>query len=461
MRAPRGSFHALWLTCAVLALRPVRAADGLVEELLGPTRTAAHLAWPFVVAATRSVSAAEREADAEAAEEQGEEIAEELVLASLPVPDGPLWRGRRRVPARVLRRPSGDRDEIVVEPWALAGIEVGMPVTTGAAYVGRVVSIDRDARTATVRLVTSKDGAVGALLERDERATTPAPPVRFVVGGVALGPRPEVGEAHLLLAAHNPSVPGANPRGELVVDELLPELDPYHELSRGFRLGRIAESSTEGDWRVEPLVDFLHGLYTVVIVTPLSGPPVEPPAHPLADGRWAFARVVAAGDPSPWRSSLVLDVATLVPVGAAVVRDGRLLGRVQSSTRFGADVRLLDDPGLAFPVAGMPLGTEDDEPRVLGRVVALGTDPRTGRPRFHLRDAVAFEVEGVPEGEPVRVRLVTGSGEVGLPGGLVVGEAEITTGSSGGRGKRFELLDAADPFASSNVLLVRTGEARP
>lgn len=457
-----------WAACALLALRPIPAVDAAVERALAPVRLAGRVFTPLAELGG-SVSATERRVRSIAAEGYGAAVLEDLVFASLP-PE-PLREDRRCVPARVLDRPSGRRDELVIEPWTLVGVEVGQPVVQHDAYLGRVVAVDPERGRATVRLITDRELFVGAVHVPPEPAADGSAPARFVVGGVAIGPRrDDGGEPALWLAAHNPSRPDVPRGGELVVDELLDELDPFAELSRGFRLGPLDLGVGEGDWHTEPLVDFLFGVYQVVIVTPPGAPQVQPPPHPLFEARWARARRASAGDPNPARAGVALWVEDGgdVPRGAAVVAGGRLVGRVTATTPLGIDVALLADPGLTLPVSGVPVEIEtpygewvpshDTQPRVLGRIVSLGLDRTSGRAAFHLRDAVPLELVGLDEGTRVRVRLVTGSGEAALPSALVVGEAILTTGSSGGRGRRF-LLDAPiDPLRGAQRLFVRLSD---
>jgi len=457
MRSVPALFHLTWAASLVFALRPVASVDRLAEEAFAPLRFLARAARPLVFVGGDVVEARRLEVRAAAAASYGRAIAEDLLAASRPsAPE--LLAGRRLVPARVLRRPDGERDEIVLAPWSLGGVAVGQPIASGDHYLGRVVALDAARGEVTARLVTGL--SVGARLVA-EPLSAGGEPVRFVVGGVVLGALPiGGGEAPVRLAAHHPSRPSDTLAGLLVVDEYLADLDPFHALSRGFVLGDLERGASESDWQVVPRVDFLHGVSEVVIVCPVSAPAPTPPPHPIVDEHWRVATIDTPGDPSPWRASLVCRVAggERVPIGAAVVRDARLLGRVTSSTRFGVDVALLADPGVGLPVAGVPLDVPGALPRVLGRIVSLGRDPSSGRVRFHLRDALPFEVDGVAQGTRVRVRLVTGAGEVGLPAGLLVGETELVTGSSGGRGRRFELSDVPDPYDSESPLYVRTFE---
>jgi hypothetical protein len=456
MRSVPALFHLTFAASLVLALRPVASVDRLVEEAFAPLRVVVRVARPLVFVGGDAVEARQLEVRAAAAASYGLAIAEDLLAASRPK-SPELLAGRRLVPARVLRRPEGERDEIVLAPWSLDGVVVGLPVASADHYLGRVVAIDAERREVTARLVTGL--SVGARLV--PLAPDGREPVRFVVGGVVLGALPiGGGEAPVRLVAHHPSRPDDALAGHLVVDEYLADLDPFHALSRGFVLGDLESSASENDWHVVPRVDFLHGVSQVVIVCPPTAPAPTPPPHPIVDDHWRLALVDTPGDPSSWRASLVCRVAggERVPIGAAVVRDARLVGRVTNSTRFGIDVALLADPGVGLPVAGVPVDVPGALPRVLGRIVSLGRDPSTGRVRFHLRDALPFEVDGVPQGTRVRVRLVTGAGEIGLPAGLLVGETELVTGSSGGRGRRFELFDTPDPYDSDSALFVRAFE---
>jgi hypothetical protein len=457
MRSVPALFHLTFAASLVLALRPVASVDRLVEEAFAPLRVLTRVARPLVFVGGDAVEARQLEVRAAAAASYGLAIAEDLLAASRPAAPE-LLTGRRLVPARVLRRPEGERDEIVLAPWSLEGIVVGLPVASADHYLGRIVAIDTELHEVTARLVTGL--SVGARLV--PLVPDGSEPVRFVVGGVVLGALPiGGGEAPVRLVAHHPSRPDDALAGHLVVDEYLADLDPFHALARGFVLGDLERGASENEWHVVPRVDFLHGVSQVVVVCPPSAPAPTPPPHPIVDDHWRLAWIDTPGDPAPWRASLVCRVADgeRVPIGAAVVRDARLVGRVTSSTRFGIDVALLADPGVGLPVAGVPLDVPGALPRVLGRIVSLGRDPSTGRVRFHLRDALPFEVDGVAQGTRVRVRLVTGAGEVGLPAGLLVGETELVTGSSGGRGRRFELWGTPDPYDSDSALFVRAFEA--
>jgi hypothetical protein len=90
----------------------------------------------------------------------------------------------------------------------------------------------------------------------------------------------------------------------------------------------------------------------------------------------------------------------------------------------------------------------------------LGRDPLTGRPLLHWQSSLAFELPGAPAGTPVRLTLFTGTGEVGLPAGLLLGESYVRTGQTEGSGQRLALTDAsADPGPDRPLWVRRPGAA--
>jgi cell shape-determining protein MreC len=421
----------------VLAVRPVPLVDRVVYELCSPLRFLAQLTWPVRNAAPRPVLAADELLRIGLLEEAASRETLHALHRAVLVEGRGLTEGRRQVPAEVVERASGGPDRIVIRPWTFDGIAPGLPVVHRDAYVGRVSSVDLARGRVEVDLVTARDFFVGARVD----AADAGGPVSLVVGGLAVEAR-GAAEPRTWLAAHNPSRP---PReGSAVrVGELLPELDSGGGLAEGYLLGRLERGANDGDWRVRPVLDFLHGLYHVVVLTdggPRSTDPV-PPLHPLEEDRWVRARALTAGDPSPWRESHVLDVGRSAGVqpGAAVVSGARLVGRAGPASALGAVLHSLADPGLSIPAVGRPVEDPDAEPRVLGRLVSLGrrTD---GGILFHWRDVTLAPVSnGEAPPPPVRMRLFTGSGESGLPAGLLLGEALMPMYSSEGRGHRIVL----------------------
>jgi hypothetical protein len=86
--------------------------------------------------------------------------------------------------------------------------------------------------------------------------------------------------------------------------------------------------------------------------------------------------------------------------------------------------------------------------------VALGS-AAPGVLDFHWRDVTLPEAQGGESPPPQPTRLLTGSGEIGLPAGLLLGVAELPTQSSAGRGHRLQLRDVGPPTAALRSLWVR------
>ncbi|MBI1381470.1 MAG: hypothetical protein GC161_10345 [Planctomycetaceae bacterium] len=125
---------------------------------------------------------------------------------------------------------------------------------------------------------------------------------------------------------------------------------------------------------------------------------------------------------------------------------------------FGATVRLLADPGLELTVLAERLDTPDEAPLLLGRWVSTGRDPASGQPRFVWRDVVPLPPEnGV---RTARARLYTAAGDLGLPGGLLLGYADLPLGSSGGAGHVVLLEGAEDAARGEESLWVRQSDSR-
>ena len=101
---------------------------------------------------------------------------------------------------------------------------------------------------------------------------------------------------------------------------------------------------------VEPELDYLDGLFHVVVLAPKDAtlPTDEPMPQALADQGWVRARPLSHGDPTSWRETLKLTrgLERGVTPGAAVAFGARLIGRVTRVGPWGSDASLLGDPGL-------------------------------------------------------------------------------------------------------------------
>ena len=445
----------LWVGLLLLSLRPLPFLDRALDTLLVPARFVGELATPLAVIFQNRVAAAEAALKQSAPRELEENARVLAGLSRAAEPSGRAFlQSRRIVHAEVSGRVSGNRDSIelrlhqagarkaAADPtW---GILPGFPVASGDAYVGRVSEVYAGGRV-EVDLVTGSDFHVGAAV-----ITPEGNEVRMTVGGVRKLPRQRGGGAlDIQLVIHQPSDRELE-FGLARVDELFDDAEPFGWLSEGLRLGEVRRDQQSDTWSILPELDYLDGLYQVVILAPPDPahgvtPPVEPVVY---DGQWLAARPLGVGDPSPWRSSRKIAAGRShgVRAGAAVSAIGaRLVGRVQRAGLFTSDVSLLDDPG--FSVVAVALVEGEEEPRVLGRLVSQGRDRDTGEVRFRWFVRVSLDLlpwdavepgaaQGDEEAQPLaprRARLFTGSGDPGLPAGFFFGEAWLPVDSEPGQ----------------------------
>jgi len=438
----------VWGGLVYASFRPIEPLERGLSVALAPLRWVARLGAPFELLAGRRVAAAERElarlGAAEAAE--GARALARLAERALPL-DAALQAGRRFLPAEVVGR--ARKDECWLALPSLDGVQLGAPVVCGDAYVGRVVEL-RPARAderahARVELVTGAEFRVGAEVRRGEER------VFLTVGGLAAR---RAGELRAIrLAAHQPSDPGLS-EGVARVHELFPDAQPCSHLAEGFRLGTLRREHARGSLWLEPELDFLDGLYQVaVVVEGTSGVGAASPFEPaLEDGGWLATRASTALEPAAWRRTLRLPHgrSSGVAPGAAVTGFGaRLIGRIDRVEQATSAVALLADPGCT--VVALALDPADGEPHVLGRLTALGAAP--GGVRFRWSVRVPFELLG--EADEVRVRLFTGSGEPGLPGGLFLGEARLPRRAAAGEERELVLECSVDPADLRTVFVRR------
>ncbi len=423
----RTFYLVLLLVCAGLSLRPVPVVEAVLELLFVPTRAIAGLVAPVEWLRSSEVRAAER--DLFARSEAGRTEAEELLSAEqrAALPSEPLRAGRRLVHGEVIRRSQGHLDRVAVRvPRASRrGLDVGMPVVTGDEYLGRISSLDaHDPSLIHVDLVTGSDFFVGAEVFREDRAAdlvgTP-----IIVGG--LTPEPAGSEHELHLAVHDPSRRGAR-RGRVQVLEIEAYGEQYTELANGFLLGTMESVPLEGGGeltRISPRIDFKSGLFQVVVLAPARGAGSEEEALSLdtfVDQSWIRVRALTRGDLTPAREGRRLAggwTEGLAP-GRAVAFGAHLVGRVGDVGWTTADLLGLGDPGLRLAALAQLDG--DPTPRPLGELVSLGRQRSDGRLRFRWTSRVELG-----PGSEVSAELFTGSGEEGIPRGLVIGRALLPT----------------------------------
>ena len=455
----RSTRFLVWCALLLLALRPVAPVEAAVAWVTAPLRVLGELAAPLRIFERRSLLAAERVLAESAFDEEEQSVRLKRDLQRGAEPSDPALREHRILVAGEVRgRDPASDDRILVRLSDIRGVRAGLPVVAGNNYVGRVLSVDADGvrgedgtewGTVVVELVTAAGFHVGASIDavgEDGR------PVYCTVGGLyiasgassraslrGLSARDggaERGRAADLWAArrlclHNPSdrkLAGGLAR----VDELFDDAETFAELSRGFVLGEV-QRLPEGEWQIIPQLDFEDGLFQVVVLVPEDAGAVQDTAPELAsDARWRLTRPLVARGSSPWREAAVINAGSLAGLeeGAAVTAVGqRLVGRVSRVDPLTARVAFVGDPGFQIVAVARIEGLA--EPLVMGRLVSMGRDDRTGDVLF----AWLSQVEGeLPGGEAmVPARLFTGSGDPGLESGYFVGSAMIPRRSSGRR----------------------------
>jgi hypothetical protein len=432
---------------ALLALRPVPIVERGLDWLLVPARGLAELSAPLGWFQSQDALAADpARKRVRELERARHELLERVVLDSAQPSDpqlggrlGQLSWMRAEVVERSAREP--DRIRIRLEDDSL--LRHGLPVVSGDSFVGTI-----DLRSAAgrlhpgglveVRLITERDARIGARVERDAAdsigsgATAPGIS-RLVVGGLA--PRQS-----LRLDVHNPSYRTVH-SGRVVVDEPDPNAGPTY-LADGFFLGElkneqfVSEDSPSGApprevLGVAPLLDYATGLYQVLVLAPGRTGLVSAQSkktYVLDDGGWLPARLHLRGETSPWREGrkLALGRRHGVQAGAALASGTRLAGRVTRAGLWTADVALVGDLGFAIPVVALlrSVSGELPEPHVLGRLVGFGRRVG-GVVRFRWSATLELSPD---RGESVEATLWTGSGEAGVPRGLLLGEALLPTG---------------------------------
>jgi hypothetical protein len=352
---------------------------------------------------------------------------------------------------------------------AEAGVAPGAPVVCGDVFVGRVVERASGASRARVQLVTEASFRVGAQVhtsasepEAGAGATAGGEPVYLTVGGLRTSRRR--GEPRVVrLAVHQPSS-DALAGGLARVHELFADAEDFAALAEGFRLGTVRREGERGAFWIEPELDYLDGLLLLAIVVPAAetGPtaPPAPSALAQADGRWVATRALTFGDPSPWRSTIKIPLGRRAGVraGSAVTGPGaRLVGRVARAASHTADVALLTDAGFTCVAIAEVEG--EREPRILGRITTLG---RGADGTIRLRWSVRQPLASTSTGAALRARIFTGSGEPGLPGGLVLGSALLPPSAEAGEERELALDPGVEPL-DVRALFVRceAEDARP
>lgn len=434
---------------ALLALRPVPLVEAGLDWLLIPARGLAELSAPLGWFQSRDALAADPQRKrVRELERERHELLERVVLDSAQPSDPRLVERLGElswIRAEVVERHAREPDRIVIRVEDASFLRHGQPVVSGDSFVGTVDLRAGDAqrlrqRLVDVRLITERDARIGARVERppsdpagSQTLVGSADPAasRMVVGGLA--PR-----QRLRLDVHNPSDRTVH-SGRVVVDEPDPRAGLTY-LAHGFLLGELvnepylAQDAAPGEparmvLGVAPRLDYATGLYQVLVLAERdTAPPSSdvPKVDVLDDGGWLPARLYLRGETSPWREGrkLALGRRHGVRIGAALASGTRLAGRVMRAGLWTADVALVGDLGFAIPVVALLHSAEPPVPHVLGRLVGFGRQVG-GVVRF--RWSATLELS--PDlGPAVQATLWTGSGEAGVPRGLLLGEALLPTG---------------------------------
>ena len=417
------------LALAVLSLRPVESVDRLFDVLLAPARVFAELSAPVGWLQGRRAHASDPgEEGLRAAERRQNAQLERAVLDSAQPADprrldGVGWRH-----AEVVRREHGNLDRIRIRVDGRSGLEPGLPVVSADYYVGVVVDrwggrggVPQDDEL-LVELITSAKARIGASVEGGEMPGLTDLTADLVVGGLA----PVSGREYL--DVHNPERRGIE-RGRVVVNDSRELAEDHAYLANGFLLGELERVVEDGKevLGVRPALDYETGLYQVLVLLPGDGPLATAARREsiLEDDGWRRARFFLRSELSWWREGRKLSLGRIhgVERGAAVASGARFVGRVERAGLSISDVRMVGDPGLAFAALAMVRTPDGGErPHVMGRITCAGRDP-DGALRFEWPATIEIPGEGL-----VRASVWTGSGEAGVPRGLLVGDAELPCG---------------------------------
>ena len=436
----------LVLGLGALALGRVPALERALDWLLLPARLCAELAAPVAWMQGHEVGARASERSNALRHELFEHDAlEAAVLASALAPRSEHHATADCVHAEVVGRDEGRRDVLLARVEEVRGLAPGMPVVTGDWYVGLVVDVPvgpagaGGAGVISIALITGAKARIAAIVPRGPTES----PCELVVGGVA-PPRSQV-----YLDVHQPSQRWVHAGGvEVFEPESLGE--PYTPLANGYQLGELV-LVTSNDERglartlvcIQPGLDYEAGLYQLLVLRPRAGVPGEASSRVdvLHDGQWARARLFLRAEPSFWREGrrLALGSRHGVRDGAALVSGVRLVGRVDQAGPFASSVRMLGDPGLTLVALAMVEEGDDLRPHVLGRIIGRGR-ASDGTLEFDWTATLPLTGDGA-----LPARIWTGSGEAGVPRGLLLGETLLPTGPGTHRLRIRQPAGAAEP----------------
>lgn len=420
------------LVLAGLALWPVKPIDRAVDWVGAPSRLLLRMGAPLW--GMGQVRAADPAMQEQWDLEREESADLEDWVRGQAVPQSVQLASGIALHAEAVGRPKGQLDSLLVRVWRIGIAQVGQPVTTGDNFVGLVSRVEERRgeqgafEDVTVQLITASESRIGAQVFVEGDWSTGS---TFVVGGLLAPEDFELGHARQVLAVHHPSNRDLD-HGRVLVSETERSGRDQAWLANGFLLGHLRKAPQPDEaTRMEllgvvPGVDFGSGLYQVLIHTGLDPEQVFAAVPEGGQrGTWISIERSRMVDAAPWRegSKLMTGFLAGVQEDAAVASGVRLLGRVTRTGPFTADVAGLGDRGFNVPALALWLDVgRSDRTHVLGRLVSAGRN-ESGQLLMVWQATLPLDGEG-----PERANLYTGSGDPGVPRGLLIGEAWLPVG---------------------------------
>jgi hypothetical protein len=420
------------LTLAALAVWPITPIDRAVDWVGAPSRLLLRMGTPLWGTGQAQASDSNLE-QLRLMEAQQSLDLEQLVLGQA-IPQSVQLDSGIALRAEAVGRPKGQLDSLLVRVWRIGLAQVGQPVTTGDHFVGLVTRVEerRSSRGSfedvTVQLITASKSRIGArgFVEGSRQSDSD-----FVVGGLLAPEDFALGGSRQVLAVHHPSNRLLD-SGRVLVSEAEGGGRDQAWLVNGFLLGQLHRASEPDETThmellgVVPDVDFESGLYQVLIHTGI--PPEQAREEDFADpqrGTWVPIVRSLMEDAAPWRegSKLLSGFLDGVQEDAALASGVRLVGRVIRTGPFTSDVAGPGDLGFHVPAIALWQGTGmSDKTHVLGRLVSAGRNEK-GQLLMSWQATLPLLSENSE-----LARLYTGSGDPGVPRGLLIGDAWLPPG---------------------------------
>lgn len=276
------------------------------------------------------------------------------------------------------------------------GVAQGDPVTFGDSFAGIVATAETN--QSTVRYLWHRKVRICASNAADASQ-------RAVLIGA--------GEGLLKIEASQP-----RNFSQGIMLQLAPSPDgDALDIARGFLIGSVRPvENGQAAW-VEPDVNIRGERFLHVIIRTRGAAVINDPS--AAPEPWSKVSLSPAGDATPERKSSLTKTNKIINlmIGAAVARDGWLLGRIERAGGPISRVRFVEDPGFSFDAILLP---SDGAPVSLGRVRCIGED---GPDLLFVAEDKLILVTERAAGS-----LVSGAAEASVPKGIRVGNATIENG---------------------------------